>query len=256
MEQPYSMFWKRHPSPSQQAAVQTLNEKGLFPTKNNRADFLGKWPAPIVLERTYAPGCEAMYNAAPCGECPCNGCCPGQTPTPWSEIVRRNTCSHCPGANGPIGLQAPATNASRPNMINSITKHQAIAIERNTNLKELVNNSALLNSAPLNGNAAPRLNNTNTNRATNGNAALIQNNANLTAQFNNRTNLGAIFANATSMNGSNTFGGNSNSNFTAGETGYTNSLSNARPLIIGGAGPARRPFYGTSGGGGCRSCRG
>lgn len=129
MEPTYSMFWKRHPSPAQQAAVQNVNEQGLFPSKNNRADFSGKYPAPIRLERTNAPGCDAMYVASACGTCPCDGCCPGKTPTPMSEIVQRNVCSHCP-VQTPLGLQAPgAADYSRPGTMKSINRHQAIAVE-------------------------------------------------------------------------------------------------------------------------------
>lgn len=124
----YSMYWNRHPSPAQQVAVQQLNQQGLYPSKNNRADFSnGQYPATIKLAPTGAPGCEGWYRSG-AGSCACNGCCPGQVPTPMSAIVARPSCSHCP-VSIDDALQAPgAASYTRYGGMPTVNRQQAISM--------------------------------------------------------------------------------------------------------------------------------
>lgn len=95
MDPAYSMMWRINQSPAQQVAQQQLNQQGFYPSKNNRADFFGgEYPATIALAPTNAPGCAGYYNNT-AGPCACNTCCAGQIKTPWSELARRSSCTHC-----------------------------------------------------------------------------------------------------------------------------------------------------------------
>jgi len=125
----YSMFWRRHPSPAQQVAVQQLNQQGLYPAKNNRADFSnGQYPATIKLAATGAPGCQGWYENR--ASCRCNGCCPGQTPTPMAAIVARPSCTQCAGADSfSQAMQAPGTATyAQYGGMPTVNRQQAIAM--------------------------------------------------------------------------------------------------------------------------------
>lgn len=102
LEPLYTRLWRLNQSPAQMVAAQQLNQQGLFPSKNNRSDFTGgEYPARIALAPTGAPGCAAMYGCAN-GTCSTTLCCPGQTPVPMSEIVRRDSCTFCTAARQAI----------------------------------------------------------------------------------------------------------------------------------------------------------
>ena len=132
MEPAYVMAWKRYPSATQQAAVQRLNAQGLYPSKNNRAD-LAPYPAPVRLQRTNAPGCERMYNEAPCGTCACNACCPGQQKTPMGTIVRRRCRPDMPARQMVQSMQAPGSGSAGAlnGRMNTVNRQQTLDAEAN-----------------------------------------------------------------------------------------------------------------------------
>lgn len=109
----YSSLYRMHPIPNNSLAVAQLNQQGLYVSENQRADLMnGQYPADIQMKRKEnAPaGCT---QAAQCGGAPgccqgwagsydmygpgraCSACCAGFTPTPWSELVARPSCSSC-----------------------------------------------------------------------------------------------------------------------------------------------------------------
>lgn len=106
LEPLFTRLWRQNQSPAQIVAAQQLNQQGLFPSKNGRSDFTGgEYPARIALAPTGAPGCEGLYHGAPCST---TLCCPGQTPVPMSEIVRRDSCTFCTAARQAVLRGAPA----------------------------------------------------------------------------------------------------------------------------------------------------
>lgn len=130
MDPAYFMAWRRFPSGAQQVAVQQLNEQGLYPTKNNRADFSGgQYPATIKLAPTNAPGCEGYARAG--SSCPCNGCCPGQRGVPMRDIVARQSCSRCDSAAYAGALQAPGEGSyDAYGRMATVNRHQAQQLGR------------------------------------------------------------------------------------------------------------------------------
>lgn len=84
MDPQYTMLWRRNQSAAQQVAQQQLNQQGFAPTKNNRIDFGGEFPAPIALRATGAPGCQVDLDA-------CTGCGKRSVLTPWSKIYGNKT---------------------------------------------------------------------------------------------------------------------------------------------------------------------
>ena len=119
----YSRFWRRYPTPAQQAAVQELNEQGLYPTKSTRADFTGGlYPATIELAPTGAPGCGPLYAGSAVDA---NGCCYGDTPTPMADIVARPPCMACSVPH--CTLRSP--NVPQERAFPRINRQQAMAWE-------------------------------------------------------------------------------------------------------------------------------
>jgi hypothetical protein len=76
MDPQYTMMWRRNQSAAQQVAQQQLNQQGFAPTKNNRIDFGGEFPAPIVLETLKN---RVQYDTAACQSC--------HEPKEWSKIL-------------------------------------------------------------------------------------------------------------------------------------------------------------------------
>lgn len=91
MDPQYTMLWRRNQSAAQQVAQQQLNQQGFAPTKNNRIDFGGEFPAPIALRATGAPGCQVDLDA-------CTGCGKRSVLTPWSEIYGSSRTGRFPCA--------------------------------------------------------------------------------------------------------------------------------------------------------------
>jgi len=104
MEPANSAFTRMHPTPTNQVAVQQLNEQGLYPVGNNRADFQGgQYPAPIEVRPRAAGDAPAdcpqfMRYGRGCGDRgvpvrSCTACCPGQNAPSVRDIVAaRPTC--------------------------------------------------------------------------------------------------------------------------------------------------------------------
>lgn len=107
----YSALYRMHPIPNNQLATQELNQRGLYPTGNQRVDVSGAYPADIHMQRKNNPECN--QSTQQCGGRPgccqawsgsydrygpgraCHACCPGFKATPMSEIVARPSCSSC-----------------------------------------------------------------------------------------------------------------------------------------------------------------
>lgn len=111
MDPAYSALYRMNPLANNTLATAELNQRGLFPTGNQRADVSGPYPANIRMQRKDTPECNRRVGT--CGGCggggcgggrsddiygpgqACNACCPGFKQTSWDELVGRRCCSAC-----------------------------------------------------------------------------------------------------------------------------------------------------------------
>ena len=104
MDPAYSALYRMNPLPNNTLATAELNQRGLFPTGNQRADVAGPYPADIRMARKNTAECNRTVGGCGSG-CGCRGagsagnacssCCPGFKQTPWDELVGRRVCSAC-----------------------------------------------------------------------------------------------------------------------------------------------------------------
>lgn len=109
MDPAYSALYRMNPLANNTLATAELNQRGLFPTGNQRADVSGPYPADIRMKRKDTAECNRRVGG--CGGCgsgcggrsddiygpgqACNACCPGFKQTSWDELVGRRCCSGC-----------------------------------------------------------------------------------------------------------------------------------------------------------------
>lgn len=106
MDPAYSSLYRMHPLANNTLATAELNQRGLYPTGNQRADVAGPYPANIEMRRRDTEECNRRFGGCGggCGggcrtagaaSSACNVCCPGFKQTSWDELVGRRVCSGC-----------------------------------------------------------------------------------------------------------------------------------------------------------------